>query len=675
MDTQTTRRAVAFEIDDILQAQRLTALHAVVGHPLVAASVSRIDAASDTYTSRVWTWSPADGQARQLTRGPGHDEAPRWSPDGRQIAFLSDRHGGAAQVHAMPADGGEARQVTHAAGEVVQHAWRCDGSALLALITVHVDPDARRDGTRDLDLSRPERDAQAPVVAWRLPYKLDGQGYQLDRRVHLFRVDATSGEATALTRGDVEVPEACWSSDGSHIAYIATRDQPEREHCTDLWRVEVDGRGRAGRRERLSHELDNVSLPSWSPDGRWIAFAGARHEGDSQRRLWLYDCQRDEVRPLGDEDIEVAGAEFQWRPDSSAFAFVRAWRGMQEVAVIDVPSGRLRALPQQTRHVTHLAATADHLLVGLEGPCAPLELWASDWNGADARCLSDLNGWRRERLEPEVVVRHFQVPDGEGGQEHIDGWLLLPPGRQGSVPLLVDVHGGPASYVMPAYPTKAYWQLMTSRGWAVLSLNTVGSSSYGRQFAERLRSRWGELDFPQLEAAVRQLQQEGVADDRLAITGSSYGGYLSAYAIGTSDLFRAAVVCAPVGNLETHYGTSDSGYYADPYSMKGEPQQDRDLMIRLSPMGHIETAATPTLFLQGEQDERCPKCQAEELFVKLRRSGGGDVATELVIYPGGSHHVFGQGKPSHRVDILRRLVAWLEQWVDQPLPPRRGQAG
>jgi dipeptidyl aminopeptidase/acylaminoacyl peptidase len=264
-----------------------------------------------------------------------------------------------------------------------------------------------------------------------------------------------------------------------------------------------------------------------------------------------------------------------------------------------------------------------------------------------------------------VSYRSFQVPDGEGGTEQVDAWLVRCPGCAESTPWLADVHGGPASYALLAYTSHPYWQALASRGWGIVALNPVGSSSYGRRFSSRLRGRWGELDLQQHLAVLKQLQEEGQSDERLAIAGKSYGGYLSAWAIGQTSLFRAAVVCAPVTNLETHYGTSDSGYYADPYSMRGEPFIDRGQSQRLSPMKHVQNARTPTLLLQGKDDERCPKAQSEELFVTLMCCG--DTPAELVMYPGGSHHFFEQGKPSHRLDATTRLMAWVERWIDVPI--------
>jgi dipeptidyl aminopeptidase/acylaminoacyl peptidase len=233
------------------------------------------------------------------------------------------------------------------------------------------------------------------------------------------------------------------------------------------------------------------------------------------------------------------------------------------------------------------------------------------------------------------------------------------------MPLLNDVHGGPAAYALLDYDTNVYWQSLCSRGWAVLLLNAAGSSSFGREFCERLAGNWGRYDLPQHLEAVRQLQHEGVCDDRVAIAGKSYGGYFTSWAIGHCDSFRAAVVMAPVGNIETHYGTSDGGYYADPLYVDAAPQFDRKRARELSPLQYIEGAATPTLFMQGKDDERCPKCQSEELFVSLYRAG--QTEAELILYPGEDHHFLGEGKPSNRADAAHRIIDWVTRHAGQPV--------
>lgn len=166
------------------------------------------------------------------------------------------------------------------------------------------------------------------------------------------------------------------------------------------------------------------------------------------------------------------------------------------------------------------------------------------------------------------------------------------------------------------------------------------------------------LDRENEATALREAEE---VTGQWAIAGKSYGGYLSSWAVGHTDLFAAAVVIAPVGNIETHYGTSDSGYYADPYSMNGGPTINRERMRQLSPSQHAQVASTATLLLQGEEDKRCPRCQGEELFVSIKRCAS--AACELVLYPGASHSFTSKGRPSHRRDVVARTLAWLLRWT------------
>jgi dipeptidyl aminopeptidase/acylaminoacyl peptidase len=328
------------------------------------------------------------------------------------------------------------------------------------------------------------------------------------------------------------------------------------------------------------------------------------------------------------------------------------------VARIDVPDGRtLQMLVAGDRQIGAFAATRDRLVFSPENPSIASELHVCRHDGRDERQISRLNPWWAERSPIEAQVRGFDVPDGLGGTERVEGWLLRAEGSQAPMPLLDDIHGGPASYALMDFDTNVFWQVLCARGWAVLALNAVGSASYGHEFCRRVSGHWGELDLPQHLAAIEQLQADGICDQRVAVSGKSYGGYLSAWATGHTEIFKAAVVMAPVGNIETHYGTSDGGYYADPFYVASKPRFDRERARELSPLQHIEKSRTPTIFLQGKDDERCPKCQSEELFVSLAR--GGDTPTELVLYPGETHGFLGSGTPACRSDAARRIVDWL----------------
>jgi dipeptidyl aminopeptidase/acylaminoacyl peptidase len=640
--------------------QKLTDVHCAGG--LAAATVRSVDRDNDQYLSCIWAFPLEAGQApRQLTRGPGRDQSPRWSPDGRQLAFLSGRAGGAPQLYLMARDGGEARQLGQFELGVTQLRWAPDGKSLLATVALAVDPELR--GKRAAaGGAPPERSASTAEVCWRLPYKSDGIGYLLRREIHLFRIDAATGEAVQLTDGPFDVQAFEPSPNGKHIAYSRT-SEGRYAHRTDLWVCDADG----SRERRLTQELATVLSPVWSPDGRWLAFGGATKEGDGQTGLWLLEYATGRVSALGPEGLEVAdGQNMHWSADCGNLVLARAYRGRHQVVSVPVPGGELRVLVDGDRQFGAIGCDGRHLVYSVDAPVQPSELFAAGMDGTHERQLSRLNDWWHERTPVELESREFRVPDGRGGIETIEGWLLRARGHEGPMPLLNDVHGGPAAYALLDYDTNVYWQSLCSRGWAVLLLNAVGSSSFGREFCERLAGNWGRYDLPQHLEAVRQLQHEGVCDDRVAIAGKSYGGYFTSWAIGHCDSFRAAVVMAPVGNIETHYGTSDGGYYADPLYVDAAPQFDRKRARELSPLQYIEGAATPTLFMQGKDDERCPKCQSEELFVSLYRAG--QTEAELILYPGEDHHFLGEGKPSNRADAAHRIIGWVTRHAGQPVP-------
>lgn len=662
-----------FQPEDIHHYRTLQGLDGSSAHDRAVVVVGRVRR-SGRYDSVVWQL-PCGGEApRPLTAPAFPAHSPALDPAGARLAFLSMRRGKHRQVHLLPLDGGEAHALTREQDRQLQsiEGWSPDGRRVLVLACVDWREDepaaAEAPAPPDGDTKHGERSgghpADLPIVANFLPYKLDGSGAVVGGRKHLFAVDADTGRMQPLVEGDFDVEQASWSPDGTRLAYVRKCGGRQR-HRSELWLADADG----GHPRRLETQLASVMAVRWAPGSDRISFAGSRREGDSLLRLWWADLADESVRCIGGGDdageLELALAAAVWHPDGDRLAVIAAHRGLQRIATVALPHGPPRYLSTGLRNVIGLAACGGRLAFIAASVRKADELYSIGWDGGDEQPHSAFNRrWFAARDRPRAFKRRYRVPDGAGGEETVEAWLLLPTRHgDGPFPLLVDMHGGPQSMVRTDFTVHTYRYLLCSRGWAVLAPNAVGSGSYGARFARRLRGRWGELDLPQVLAIIRRLQAQGIADDRLACTGSSYGGFLSAWAIGHTDVFKAAVVAAPVANIESHAGTSDTGYYVAPYAMDGEITRARGRYRTLSPVAHCARSHAATLLLQGQDDQRCPLGQSEELFANLIRCS--EAPVQMVVYPGGKHHVSSSGKPAHRIDYHRRLAAWVEHWAGQ----------
>jgi len=642
-----------FTTDDLFLHRTLSTLSSGPAQQWLVFPVKRALRDADGYETTLWGLRPAQGgQPRALTTPVFDASHPRLRPDGSCVAFLSSRDKGGLQVHLLPLDGGEATPLVRKGDEALSslEAWSPDGKRLMATASVDCVEDGEDKGG---SAGRPAQ------VATYLPYKSDGNGITVGYRMHLLAIDVDSGESTALTKGDFDVQSGDWSPDGRRLAYVR-KGEGRLRHRYALWVAGADGDNARALVERLASIQDFA----WSPDGRRIAIAGTEIEGDSRVGLWLVEVDSGTLRQLVDEDFELStSSTLHWHPDGVRLAVIADLRGQHRIAVVEVDAGSYETLACGLRSVEALGQCGDRLVYVDMGMRRLNEVSSCGWDGSHRHRHTRFNDWFLARPLPRVRKRCFEVPDGNGGTERIEAWVLLPAkdgdqGPDGPYPLLVDMHGGPHSMVLTDYTAHTYWYLLLSKGWAIVAPNAVGSTSYGKAFAERLIGRWGELDLPQYLFVVRTLQEEGLADERLACAGKSYGGFLSAWAIGHTDLFKAAAVAAPVANILSHMGTSDSGYYVTPFAMGAGPDEAPELYSRLSPVTYCHNVRAATLILQGENDGRCPRGQSEELFAHLMRCN--QAKAELVVYPESSHAEAESGRPSNRVDYHSRLAEWLD---------------
>lgn len=639
--------------EDIFRHRVLDSLTAGTHHGYVAMSVTRALQDTDDYETVIWgvALEPAGQRPRALTSTAHGASSPQLDPAGRVLAFLSKRGNDGKQVHLLRLDGGEARALTRAADVELAgiSQWSADGAQLLLTARVPWQEDGEVQATAG---------HKPPQVARYLPYKRDGTGIVVGTRTHLYAANAGNGRLVQLTAGDFNISAAAWSADGRQLAYVRNCSGRQR-HRSELWIADALG----GEPRCLLPRLASIDSIAWSPDGQRIGLAATETEGDSFLALWFVDARDGHLQRLGDDDFEVeSGSGVHWHADGKRIAVIASHRGVQALAVVSLVDGRPTLHCRGLRHVKAIAASQHRIAFVSVSMRRPDELHSMDWEGGGERRHGHFNrGWSNDRPRPRVAKRRFRVPDGNGGDERVDAWVLRPADGGGPFPLLVDFHGGPHSIVRSDFAAHTYWYLLLSRGWAILAVNALGSSSYGHGFARRLRGQWGTLDLPQHLAVLEKLKSERLADERVACAGKSYGGFLSAWALGTTEAFKACIVCAPLANLESHAGTSDTGYYTVPYLMDAELDGSHACYHQQSPVAHARNAHSPTLILQGENDQRCPRGQSEELFARLIRTTA--VPVEMVIYPGSSHAEAESGRPSNRLDYHRRIADWAERWA------------
>lgn len=635
----------SFELDDLYRLPVVSDAQLSPDGARVAYVVSTADRDRDEDHARIWVVDVDGDEPRALTAGP-RDTAPRWSPDGRTLAFLSRRPGhDAPQLWLLPVDGGEARRLTDASLGAGPAVWSPDGTRIAYVATVSIE----------------EREDHDPIVIDRLGYKADGAGLLAHHRQHLVVVDVDSGASRQLTDGDLDVAEPAWSPDGATIALTASaRPSDELLGTRQLLTVASDG----GPLRELVADDGVAGRPVWSPDGTQLLFVGMEQVGSSHARLWLVDAtggERRAVAPDLDRNVMVGGPGYPggtpvFAADGASVVFVSRDAGCSHVFSARLVDGEVRAV----------VGGADRVVAGLSSDAGrrSLAFVSADPTTCGEVHVAGFDGSGERRLTEHVATalpdvdfatphpRDFEAPDGTP----IQGWVAGK--RDGTGPLLLDIHGGPHNAWNPALdPAHLYQQVLVAAGWRVLMVNPRGSDGYGEAFYRAAIGAWGRADLDDFLSAVDTLVAEGTADpERLAVCGYSYGGYMTNWITTQTDRFAAAVSGGCVSNLVSFAGTADAGVLMDRYEIGWHADRDPALRHELSPLTHANGVTTPTLILHGEADHRCPLGQAEEWFAALR-SREREVA--MVVYPDAGHLFILQGRPSHRADYSRRVVDWV----------------
>jgi dipeptidyl aminopeptidase/acylaminoacyl peptidase len=611
----------------------------------VAYVLRTTDVEADRTRRDLW-WTPT-GEAvpRQLTRG-GSDGAPAWSPDGSAIAFLRST-GGVAQVWILPVDGGDARQVTRLPAGAGAPVWSPDGARLAFAAPVET-----ASGEHD-----------APVVIDHLDYQADGSGFVTTVSVHLHVLDLTTGECRQVTTGDRDAGAPAWSPDGRTLAFTAGHG-PDADlsgrvavHVLDVDDVDHEPRV-VGLADGAAATVD------WSWSGDALHVTGYPGDPVGHLRLLRLPLDGGTVTDLAtglDRNVMPGGPGYpgglpQLADDGRTLVFCARDRGCTQVYGVPSDGGLPRALVGgDTRDVAGLSVRGTTIATVVSGEASFGEVVVLDLATGTETIVTD-HGATMPRRTHSTEAREFVIDDGTV----VHGWQLRDPDAPRPGPLLLDVHGGPHNAWSGVLDdAHLYHQELVARGWTVLLLNPRGSDGYGEQFFGALGDGWGTADAEDFLQPVEQLVREGIADpDALAVSGYSYGGFMTAYLTSHDDRFSAAVAGGMSADVASLVGTSDLGYLMSEHELAGPPWRSREATAASSPTTHVDDVRTPTLVLHGGDDLRCPVGQAQQWFSALRQLR---VPARLVIYPGASHLFILEGRPSHRLDYQRRLVDWVEQ--------------
>ncbi len=629
----------------------------------VALVLTEQDEKADRQATSVWLVACDDSsEPRRLTLGP-RDSAPRWSPDGRRLAFLGARERDwARDLYVLDMHGGEPKRIAQLPRGIADYAWSSRGDRVCLTGGPEYPPDPDREPPATVEEARQRYQERVRFVR-RFRYRLDGRGVLDDEARQLWIADAGDGSGLRMiTDGDTDVVRPRWIDD-DRIAFLGNREpDSDLSNVIEVYAVAASG----GAVERVTRYEKAMTGFASASDG---SLATLRTDTDNpfgeHVRLWIDDrcVTRDLDRTsasavLADTSPVREAADPIWLDRRVYFEVsdqgsVHVYRAASDGEPERVIGGK--------RVVTGLSVAGGSMAFVSTSFDDPTSLRVADLDGSGERVLFDPNPWMKE-----VAVGAVRGFDFRHEGREVDAWALLPPGATGAerLPTLLYIHGGPHAAYGWSFPF--VFQLLAGAGNAVVFCNPPGSQSYAEEFATSVIGAWGERDFPYFMALVDRAVEDGFADpERLGVGGASYGGFSTLWVITHTDRFKAAVSARPVAALHGFYGSADIGWDFGGAEMGAEPWEDPGLYDRLSPVTYLDGVTTPLRLIAGTGDLRTPAEQAEQVFVRLRKMGK---EVDLVVFHGEPHAMVVQGKPWHRVRHMRAVLEWFEQHlkVEEP---------
>jgi len=631
----------------------------------------------DRYDMSLFAVATAGGSApRRLTAGP-RDTAPRWSPDGKTLAFLRAEEKGPAQIHLLSMTGGEARKLTDLPKGAGAPAWAPSGKAIAFTSATLKEDFAERDAKKQGKETPKKSDVH---VVTKAVYRFNGQGWlEPGRHGHVWTVPVTEGdgvaEAKAVTSGTFDETDPQWSRDGSRILFVSNRVEEPYYLPPDANVYSVPAGG--GEIAALIDIDGPIGRPAASPDGARFAFAGfvnppaVQSHTQSQLFLWeggrvtqLTGKQQFEIGSQvgGDQHAPRGGSPqpIVWTRDGKALITALTEHGRSNLARVDAASKSVTPLTEGNHDVMAWTATPDASRMALTiGDATHIgDLYVLD---VASRKLTKLTGVNDELFgeldltEPEEIW--YTSFDGT----KIHGWIQKPPGFTTGrrYPLILEIHGGPHTAYGWTFTHEFQW--MAAKGYVVLYTNPRGSTSYGQDFANVIQYRYPGDDYKDLMAGVDEVVKRGYVDEKtMGVTGGSGGGLLTNWTVTQTGRFAAAVSQRSVAEWSSFWYTADFTLFT-PSWFHSIPVKDPQEFLERSPVRYADRIQTPILFVEGGDDLRTPPGQGGEAMFRTLKAL--HKTTAMVNFPGETHELSRSGKPQHRVERLQHIVGWMDHYL------------
>ena len=634
----------------------------------VAYTVTRAIKDTDKNDTDVWMVSWDGKDQIQVTSTPESESTPRWSPDGKYLSFLSSRQGAKrAQVWLLNRSGGEAVKLTEVKGGVSDYAWSPD-SRQLALVVKDADPRDPPEDEKETE-KRPDGSVKTPkpIVVDRYAFKRDGDGYLRGERTHIYLFDVAAKKSELLTPGSYDEEAPSWSPNGKRIAFMRRHGQGDVDKAPNRDLFVMDACTCANPEQLTFTSAEEVGRPEWSPDGKSIAYLlgdELKWSAYDQAQLMVIPAAGGTPKALT-PSLDRPVSSPVWSRDGASLTFVVVDDRSQHVASVPAAGGRVQKVIDGKQVIERLSEAQDDSFAVLASTATSTPEVHALENGKLRKLTHQNDEWISQRMLG--TTEEFTSTSKDGTEVH--GLIVKPASYESGrrYPTLLRIHGGPNGQDSNSFSFER--ELFAANGYVVVAVNYRGSNGRGGAYQKAIFADWGNKEVIDLLGAMDHVVKIGLADpDRLGIGGWSYGGILTNYTIATDGRFKAAISGAGSSNQISMYGTDQ---YITQYETElGPPWKAQDVWMKVSyPFFHADRIKTPTLFMGGEKDFNVPLLGSEQMYQALRSL---NVDTELVIYPNQYH---GITTPSYKKDRLERYVAWYDKYLKKAAGSKIDTAG